>query len=380
MSGPLAGTRVIELAGIGPSPYACMLLADAGAEVIRLERAPAGGATAEGPYWDLLNRSRPSVGVDLKHPDGAALVLDLVERADVLVEGFRPGVAERLGLGPADCWARNPRLVYGRMTGWGQEGPMAQTAGHDIDYIAMAGSLWGIGRSDSPPVPPLNLIGDFGGGGMMLAFGVVAALIEAGRSGRGQVVDAAMVDGAASLMTMIFAFRQFGWWKEERGSNILDTGAPFYEVYETSDGKYFAVGALEAKFYAELLEGLGLDDADLPNQMDRERWPEMKVRFADIFRSKTRDEWSAVFDGTDACATAVLSPFEAHENRHNRARGTFVEVDGVTQPGPAPRFSRTPGRVSRPPSPPGADTTEGLAAWGLEADAIAKLRQVGAIS
>ena len=380
MSGPLAGVKVIELAGIGPSPYTCMLLADAGAQVIRLERAGPGAAAPDGPYWDLLNRSRPSVGVDLKHPDGAALVLDLVEQADVLVEGFRPGVAERLGLGPEDCWARNRRLVYGRMTGWGQEGPMAATAGHDIDYIALSGSLWAIGRSDSPPVAPLNLVGDFGGGGMLLAFGVVAALIEAGRSGQGQVVDAAMVDGAASLMTMIFAFHQFGWWKEERGVNLLDTGAPFYEVYETADGKYFAVGALEAKFYVELLKGLGLAGSDLPNQMDRERWPEMKVRFAEIFRSKTRDEWAAVFDGTAACAAPVLSPFEAHEHPHNRARSTFVEVDGVTQPGPAPRFSRTPAVVSRPPSPPGADTDEGLAAWGVDAAAVAKLREAGAIN
>jgi len=380
VSGPLAGTRVIELAGIGPSPYACMLLADAGAEVIRLERAPAGGATAEGPYWDLLNRSRPSVGVDLKHPDGAALVLDLVEEADALVEGFRPGVAERLGLGPQDCWARNRRLVYGRMTGWGQDGPMADTAGHDIDYIAVAGALWGIGRSDSPPVPPLNLLGDFGGGGMLLAFGILAALIEAARSGQGQVVDAAMVDGAASLMTMIFAFHQFGLWKEQRGSNLLDSGAPYYEVYETADDKYFAVGALEAKFYAELLGVLGLEGEDLPGQMDRDRWPEMKIRYAEIFRSKTRDEWTALFEGTDACGAPVLSPFEAHEHPHNRARGTFVEVDGVTQPGPAPRFSRTPAWVSRPPSPPGADTDEGLAAWGVEAGTIAKLREAGAIS
>ena len=380
MSGPLAGTRVIELAGIGPSPYACMLLADAGADVLRLERAPAGGASTEGPYWDLLNRSRPSVGVDLKHPEGAALVLDLVERADVLVEGFRPGVAERLGLGPEDCWARNPRLVYGRMTGWGQDGPMANTAGHDIDYIAIAGSLWGIGRRDTPPVAPLNLVGDFGGGGMMLAFGVVAALLEAGRSGKGQVVDAAMVDGAASLMTMIFAFRQLGLWTERRGSNMLDTGAPFYEVYETADGKYFAVGALEAKFYAELLGILGLEGEDLPDQSDRGRWPEMKVRYAEIFRSKTRDEWTALFDGTDACGAPVLSPFEAHEHPHNQARGTFVEVDGVIQPGPAPRFSRTPASVSRPPSPPGADTDEGLGAWGVDAGTVAKLREAGAIS
>ncbi len=381
MSGPLAGIKVIELAGIGPSPYACMLLADAGADVLRLERAPTGGAPAgDGPYWDLLNRSRPSVGVDLKQPAAVALVLDLVEQADALVEGFRPGVAERLGLGPEECWKHNARLVYGRMTGWGQEGPLADSAGHDVDYIAMSGALWPLGRKEERPAPPLNLVGDFGGGGMLLAFGVVAALLEAARSGRGQVVDAAMTDGSASLMTMIYAFRQFGWWKEERGANLLDTGAPFYEVYETADGGYFAVGALEAKFYAALLDGMGLDPADLPHQMDRERWPEMKERFAAVFRSRTRDEWAEVFEGTDACAAPVLSPWEAPNHPHNAARKTFVEVDGVVQPAPAPRFSRTPSEVRRPPSPPGADTDDGLTGWGLSSDAIAALRSAGAIS
>jgi alpha-methylacyl-CoA racemase len=380
MSGPLAGVKVIELAGIGPSPYACMLLADAGADVLRLERAPAGGApAADGPYWDVLNRSRPSVGVDLKQPAAVEMVLDLVTQADALVEGFRPGVAERLGLGPDACWERNPKLVYGRMTGWGQDGPLAQTAGHDIDYIAISGALWPLGRKSDVPVPPLNLVGDSGGGGMFLAFGVAAALLEAGRSGKGQVVDVAMTDGSASLMTMIYAFRQFGWWSEERGSNILDTGAPFYEVYETSDGKYMAVGALEAKFYEALVKGLGLDQAALPHQMDRERWPEMKERFAAVFRTRTRDEWAAVFAGTDACAAPVLSPWEARNHPHNAARQTFIEVDGVVQPAPAPRFSRTPAEVRRPPSPPGADTDEGLSGWGLSPEAIANLRDAGAI-
>jgi alpha-methylacyl-CoA racemase len=370
---------VIELAGIGPSPYCCMLLADAGAQVIRLERTYPGSSEGDGPYWDLLNRSRPSVSVDLKHPDAVALVLDLVEQADVLVEGFRPGVAERMGLGPDACHARNRRLVYGRMTGWGQDGPMATAAGHDVDYIALSGALWAVGRNSQPPVPPLNLVGDFGGGGMLLAFGIVSALVEAGRSGQGQVVDAAMVDGAASLMTMIFAFHQFGWWKEERGVNILDTGAHFYEVYETSDGKYFAVGAIEAKFYAELLVCLGLEGADLPDQMDRTRWPEMKERFAAVFAQKTRDQWTAIFDGTDACGAPVLSPFEAHEHPHNQARSTFVEVEGIVQPGPAPRFSRTPSQVSKGPSRPGADTDEGLRAWGVPDERIAALRQGGAV-
>jgi alpha-methylacyl-CoA racemase len=380
-TGPLTGTKIIELAGVGPGPYACMLLADAGADVIRLERTPPGGAVPKGdaPYWDLLNRSRPSVGLDLKNPEAVGLVLDLVAQADVLIEGFRPGVAERLGVGPSDCHARNAKLVYGRMTGWGQVGPMADTAGHDIDYIAISGALWPIGRAGSPPVPPLNLVGDFGGGGMMLAFGVVSALLEASRSGQGQVVDAAMIDGSSSLMTMIYAFRQFGWWEEKRGSNILDTGAHFYEVYETSDGKYFAVGAIEARFYAELLDGLGLADAELPDQNDRAHWPAMKERFAGIFATKSRDEWNEIFDGTDACAAPVLSPFEAHLHPHNQARDTFVEVDGVVQPGPAPRFSRTPSSVSRPASPPGADTDEALSAWGVEEAAIAKLREAGAI-
>lgn len=372
---------MIELAGVGPAPYACMLLADAGADVIRLERAASGGGQ-DGPYWDLLNRSRPSVGVDLKNPRGADLVLSLVERADVLIEGFRPGVAERLGVGPDDCHGRNPKLVYGRMTGWGQDGPLAQTAGHDIDYIAISGALWPCGRAGSPPVPPLNLVGDFGGGGMMLAFGVLAALIEASSSGKGQVVDAAMVDGSASLLTMLFAFRQSGWWLEERGVNILDTGAHFYEVYETADAKYFAVGAIEDKFYAELLAGLGLTDEagrELPNQMDRDRWPEMKSRLAEIFLTKTRDEWSEIFNGTDSCAAPVLSPFEAGSHPHNVARGTYVEVDGVVQPGPSPRFSRTPGAVSRAAPAPGANTDEGLRAWGVGEATISELREAGAI-
>jgi len=371
--------RIIELAGIGPSPFACMMLADAGADIIRLERAPSTPPTP-GPHWDVLNRNRSSVGIDLKRPGAVELVLDLVERADVLIEGFRPGVAERLGVGPEQCLGRNPALVYGRMTGWGQDGPMADTAGHDIDYIAVSGALWPIGRLGERPVAPLNLVGDFGGGGMLLAFGVLAALVEARRSGRGQVVDAAMTDGSAALMTMIYSFRQLGWWREERGVNILDSGAHYYEVYETADGRYFAVGAMEAKFYAELLKGLGLEAEDLPDQMDRERWPEMKARFAAIFATKTRDEWAAVFDGTDACAVPVLSPWEAPDHPHNAARGTFVEVEGIVQPAPAPRFSRTPGEVRRPPSPPGADTDEALSAWGVPAGTVAALREAGTVT
>ena len=388
-SGPLSGIKIIELAGIGPAPFTCMMLADAGARVLRLERAPAGAvergeefaSSRAGSYWDLLNRSRPSVGIDLKHPDAVELVLGLVEGADGLIEGFRPGVAERLGLGPADCSARNRRLVYGRMTGWGQDGPMADMAGHDIDYIAIGGALWSLGRADSAPVPPLNLIGDFGGGGMLLAFGMVAALLEAARSGEGQVVDAAMVDGAASLMTMIHAFHRHGLWNDERGANMLDTGAPFYEVYETADGQWMAVGGIEAQFYAELIRGLGLEgDPSLPAQMARDDWPAVKARFAEVFKTKTRDEWSAVFDGTDACVVPVLSPWEAPEHPHNVARSTFVEVEGAVQPAPAPRFSRTPSAISSPPSPPGADTVSGLVEWGVSESDVAKLRESGALS
>ena len=388
-TGPLRGVKIVELAGLGPAPFACMMLADAGAQVLRLERAAPGAveradeqrASGSARYWDLLNRSRPSVGIDLKHPDALTLVLDLVEQADGFVEGFRPGVAERLGLGPEACLARNPRLVYGRMTGWGQNGPMASMAGHDIDYIAIAGALWSMGRAGSPPVPPLNLVGDFGGGGMVLAFGMLAALLHAARSGEGQVVDAAMVDGAASLMTMIHAFHLDGSWNEQRGSNMLDTGAPYYEVYETADGQWMAVGAIEPQFYACLLEGMGLSgDTSLPEQNAREHWPAMKERFAGVFKTKTRDEWTAVFDGTDACVAPVLSAWEAHRHPHNAARGTYVEVDGVVQPGPAPRFSRTPSSVSRPPSPPGADTVSGLLDWGVSEDAVAKLRASQALS
>jgi alpha-methylacyl-CoA racemase len=388
-SGPLGGIKIIELAGIGPAPFTCMMLADAGAEVLRLERAPAGAVEAgeefaksgAGSYWDLLNRSRSSVGIDLKNPDALELVLGLVEQADGLIEGFRPGVAERLGVGPEDCFARNKRLVYGRMTGWGQDGPMASMAGHDIDYIAIGGALWPLGRADSAPVPPLNLIGDFGGGGMLLAFGMVAALLEAARSGEGQVVDAAMVDGAATLMTMIHAFHRHGLWNDERGANMLDTGAPFYEVYETADGKWMAVGGIEAQFYAELIRGLGLEgDSSFPSQMSRDQWPAMKARFAEIFKSKTRDEWSAIFDGTDACVVPVLSPWEAHLHPHNVARSTFVDVNGTVQPAPSPRFSRTPSAISKPPSPPGADTISALVEWGVPEDVVTKLRESGALS
>ena len=376
MSGPLAGLRVVELAGIGPAPFACMLLADAGAQVLRLTR-PSGavggvrGAVAAGAA-DLLARSRPAIGVDLKAPEGAALALDLAARADALVEGFRPGVTERLGLGPDACWARNERLVYGRMTGWGQEGPLADRAGHDIDYIAVSGALWPIGRAGDAPVPPLNLVADFGGGGAMLAFGVLAAVLEARTSGRGQVVDMAMVDGSASLTTMLHSLHNAGVWEEARGVNVLDTGAPFYEVYETSDGRHMAVGAIEPQFYAALVEGLGIDPASLPPQLDRSGWPATKRRFAEVFRSRTRSEWTAAFEGTDACVAPVLAPWEAPDHPHNRARATFVAPEGAVQPGPVPRFGRTPGAVASPAGP-----DEALAAWGIEAERLARLRRAG---
>jgi alpha-methylacyl-CoA racemase len=381
VSGPLDGVRIIELAGLGPAPFAGMMLADAGADIIRVDRSDrATYPPNTEPHVDLMNRGRRSVAVDLKHPDGVGLVLRLVEQADGLMEGFRPGVAERLGMGPDVCLARNPALVYGRMTGWGQEGPMASTAGHDIDYIALAGALEPMARAGQRPFPPLNLVGDFGGGGMMLAFGMCAAIISARQTGAGQVVDAAMVDGAAALMTMTYTLRSSGIWKEERGTNLLDTGAHFYEVYETADGGYMALGAIEPQFYAALIRGLDLEAEDLPDQMDREAWPQMKERFAALFATKTRAEWEAVFDGTDACVAPVLSPWEAPSHPHIRARGTFTEVAGVVQPSPAPRFGGTPGAIRRPPPNPGQHGDEALADWGLDADEVAELRSTKAIS
>jgi alpha-methylacyl-CoA racemase len=373
--GPLAGVRVVELAGIGPGPFCAMLLADLGAEVLRVDR-PAAARTG---WPTVLARGRRSVAVDLKHPDGAGVVLDLVAAADALVEGFRPGVAERLGIGPDACLARNPRLVYGRVTGWGQEGPWRQAAGHDIDYIALAGALHPVGPAGGPPVPPLNLVGDFGGGGMLLAFGVVAALLERGRSGAGQVVDAAMVDGAALLTTQFHELLAAGLWHERRGSNLLDGGAPFYGVYETADGRHLAVGALEPQFYAELLRRLGLDAGDLPDQLDRDGWPLLRERLAALFRTRTLDEWSELLAGTDACVAPVLGLGEAPAHPHNRARGTFVDVGGVVQPAPAPRFSRTPCDPPAPAARPGEHTDQALTDWGVPAEKVARLRATGAV-
>jgi alpha-methylacyl-CoA racemase len=373
--GPLQGTRILELASIGPGPFCAMLLADLGAEVLAVDR-PA----AERPAWPaLFGRGRRRVAVDLKHPEGPGVVLDLVAGADALVEGFRPGVAERLGIGPEACLARNPRLVYGRVTGWGQDGPLAGTAGHDIDYIALAGALHPVGPAEGPPVPALNLLGDFGGGGMLLALGVVAALLEAARSGQGQVVDAAMVDGAALLTTQLHELLAAGLWTDRRAANLLDGAAPFYAVYETADGRHLAVGALEPRFYAELLDRVGLAAEDLPDQLDRDGWPVLRQRLAAAFRTRTRDEWCRLLEGSDACVAPVLSLLEAPTHPHNQARATFVEVGGVTQPAPAPRFSRTPCPTPPPPTGDADDPAPVLTAWGLAPTEIVRLRAGGAI-
>ncbi len=367
-SGPLRGVRVVELAGIGPAPFAAMLLADLGADVIRIDR-PGGGPNPAPPAYDLLTRGRPSVAVDLKRPDGVRVVRYLVGSADVLLEGFRPGVAERLGLGPADCHAVNPQLIYGRMTGWGQDGPLAQTAGHDIDYIALSGVLHGVGRAGGPPQIPMNLLGDFGGGGLYLVVGVLAALVEARTSGRGQVVDAAIVDGSAHLATMVAGLLAGGVWRDERGVNLLDGGAPFYDVYGTADGGHVAVGALEPQFWQALLDrlaGAGVDVDDIPDRNDPANWPLLRKRLAETFATRTRDEWATVFEGSDACVAPVLSRTEAAAHPHLAARGTYIDHAGVTQPAPAPRFSRTPATLSTPPRPPGSDSREALKQWGID--------------
>lgn len=344
--GTLDGIKVVEFAGIGPAPMAAMMMSDMGAEVLRIDRKVASGlGIPMEPRFSVLERGRHSLAFDLKKPEATEAVLRLIEQADAIIEGFRPGVMERLGFGPEVCLARNPRLVYGRVTGWGQEGPLAHAAGHDLNYIALTGAAHQIGRRDQPPTPPLNLIGDFGGGALYLALGLVAALYEAKGSGKGQVVDAAMVDGAASLMTSIYGMRAGGLQNDERGANILDSGAHFYDVYETSDGKYVSIASIEPKFYAELLQKTGLEDTELPKQMDRSKWPELKERFEKLMRTKTRDEWCAIMEGSDICFAPVLDMGEAPDYPHNKERETFIEVDGVVQPGPAPRFSRTPSAV-----------------------------------
>jgi alpha-methylacyl-CoA racemase len=362
MAGPLAGLRVIELAGIGPVPHAAMILADLGADVVRVER-PAGGLDLGNGKPDHLLRGRRSVAADLKTTDGREVALRLAARADVLMEGFRPGVAERLGVGPADCHAVNPRLVYGRMTGWGQDGPLAQRAGHDINYISLTGALHAIGRPGERPVPPLNLVGDFGGGSMFLLTGLLSALWERDRSGQGQVIDAAMVDGASVLLQIVWAMRGQGAWSSKRGENLLDGGAPFYDTYVCQDGRYVAVGAIEPRFYQALLAGLGLDAAELPGQMDRSDWPEVRARFAREFLSMPRDHWAKVFAETEACVTPVLAPDEVPDHPHIAARQTLLELNDVIQAAPAPRFSRTVPGTPAPPPQPGAHTAEVLADW-----------------
>ncbi|MFN8036324.1 MAG: CaiB/BaiF CoA-transferase family protein [Acidimicrobiia bacterium] len=378
MSGPLSGIRIIEIAGIGPGPFAAMMLSDLGAEVIRVDRAQAVTGDFSKPNLEILNRGRPSIGIDLKSPDGVETLLRLVEQADALIEGFRPGVTERLGIGPDVCLARNPRLVYGRMTGWGQDGPYAPAAGHDINYIALAGALAHFGRAGEKPTPPINLVGDFGGGGMLLALGIACALVEMGRSGEGQVIDAAMVDGAAALMTMVWSFLAFGIWGE-RGTNLLDTGAPFYDTYETSDGEFVSIGSIEPQFYAELLERTGLADTGLPAQMDQSGWPAWHERFEALFKTKTRDEWCEILERTDVCFAPVLTMQEAAEHPHLRARKTIVTEFGLPQPAPAPRFSRTPGAIQGPPAWPGQHTDDVLREWGFATDEIAELRDAGAV-
>jgi alpha-methylacyl-CoA racemase len=377
VGGPLTGARIVEMAGLGPGPFAAMLLADLGADVVRIDRQT---MPAADPKAYVMHRGRRSLAVDLKQHESVEIVLRLADRADALLEGYRPGVMERLGLGPDDCWARNGRLVYGRMTGWGQDGPLALTAGHDIDYISLSGALSACGRHDERPVPPVNMIGDFGGGGAFLAFGVVAAMWEAARTGQGQVVDAAMVDGSAALTTMMHGLMAQGRWRDEAGVNFSDTGSPFYEVYECLDGRFVGVGAIEAPFYRELVDRLGLDGSDLPDRRDEANWPALKERFAAVFRTRTRDEWAELFATSDACVAPVLSLTEAPRHPHNVARQTFVDHGGIVQPAPAPRFSRTPARLDRTPPAPGEHTAEILSEVGYTSDQIADLVRRAAVS
>jgi alpha-methylacyl-CoA racemase len=383
MAGPLAGVRVVEMVGLGPCPFAAMMLADMGAEVIRVDRKTAPGADNPFPMlgtkFDVMARGRRSLALDLKQPAAKEVLLQLLDQADVVLEGFRPGVMERLGFGPEVCHERNPKLVYGRVTGWGQHGPLAQSAGHDLNYIALTGMLHAMGRADTPPAPPLNLVGDFGGGGMMMAFGVVCAVLEARGSGKGQVVDAAMTDGAALLGAMMYGLRAFGSWNDGREDNLLDGGAPFYDTYACADGKFVSIGSIEPQFYALLLKLTGASDPAFDAQMDHHQWPQMKQRFTGLFKTRSRDAWCALMEGTDVCFAPVLDMAEAPRHPHNQARGTFIEVDGVTQPAPAPRFSRSVAQVGGAASRPGADSAAILADWGWSGDAIAALRDAHVI-
>lgn len=372
--GPLFGLRALELGGIGPAPFCGMLLADLGVEVVKVERVNAVHSAAEAAQYEVLNRGRKSVAVDLRSRDGREIALSLAERSDMVFEGFRPGVAERLGIGPDHCMARNPRLVYGRMTGWGQDGPLAHTAGHDINYIGLTGALDAIGSAGGPPVPPLNLLGDFGGGGMLLALGMVSAVWEAGRSGRGQVVDAAIVDGTSTLLAMLMGMRSAGQWRGGRGENMLDGGAHFYGVYECSDGRFISVGSIEPQFYDRFLKGLGLEHLAIADRTNPAEWPRLRRRVAEAFACKPRNEWLGVFEGRDACVAPVLTLEEAVDHPHNRARGYSRSVNHVMQPGPAPRFDRTPGRGARRVPCPGEDSDEVLRSLGMGTDRIEDLR------
>ncbi len=377
-TGPLAGVRVVEFSGLGPGPFCAMMLSDMGAEVLRIDRK--GTTMRREPKYEVMNRGRRSVALDLKSPAGAEAALGLIEKADALIEGFRPGVMERLGLGPDVAHRRNAKLVYGRMTGWGQDGPLKDAAGHDINYIALAGALHAIGTRAGGPVPPLNLVGDFGGGGMFLAFGLVCGILEARSSGKGQVVDAAMTDGTAALMAIIHGLRAWDFWKDERESNWLDGAAPYYGAYQCADGNWICIGSLEPQFYALLREKTGVAaDPGFDDQMQRSAWPTQKARLAEIFRSKTRAEWCEIMEGSDVCFAPVLSLPEAWAHPHNKARGTFVEIDGVPQPAPAPRFSRTPPGIPTAPVDPGHDNHQALADWGFSADEIEALNQAGAL-
>jgi len=376
--GPLKGVKIVEFAGIGPGPFCAMMLSDMGANIIRVDRKIALPRRTTAKY-DVLNRGRLSAGIDLKNPEGINAAFKLIDQADALLEGFRPGVMEKLGLGPDVCLERNPRLVYGRMTGWGQDGPLSHAAGHDINYISLSGALHAVGLTDGKPVPPLNMIGDYGGGGMLLAFGVACALFEAQNSGKGQVVDAAMVDGASALMASTYGMWSAGIWSDERGMNLLDTGAHFYNTYETSDHKYISVGSLEPQFYELLLKHTGASDPDFQMQMDRTKWPELKEKMAAIIKMKTRDEWCEIMLGTDVCFAPVLSMAEVGKNPHIAERQTLVEIDGVTQPSPAPRFSRTKPGIQGPPPAPGEHTESVLEDWGFSSDEIENLKTSGAV-
>jgi alpha-methylacyl-CoA racemase len=373
-SGPLVGVRIVEFQGIGPAPFCGMLMADLGADVVRIDRK----GTQPGADF-IMGRGKRSIAIDLKHADGVEAALSIMAKADAVIEGFRPGVMERLGLGPDVALKRNARLVYGRMTGWGQTGPWSSMAGHDIDYIALTGALGAMGRRGETTAPPLNLVGDYGGGALYLAFGLLAGIIEAKASGKGQVVDCAMVDGAASLMTMFYAMRSAGVWNDNRDDNLLDGGAHFYDTYECADGKLLAIGAIEPQFHEVLTKGLGLSESDFPKRMDRKAWPEYSKKIAAVVKTKSRDEWSKVFEGTDACVAPVLSMEEAPKHPHNAERQTFRTVDGIVQPGPAPRFSRTAGAINGPPAKAGQHSAEVLKDWGVDANAAAGFLKGGAV-